>query len=187
MHDTPSSIHKHDEADMTVPEVFWDRYDHMPSELEKREAALAKDPMYAYLYAKQVLGKRFPAGEAAIATSTRYAYFYAYYVIDGRFPLGEPAIAKDPRRSKDYAVFVIHKRFPLGEDIIATDINYSYDYAYQLNQPFKKGEAKIATNAEYSYLYAHWVLKKRFPLGEKIIAKNIYYKDEYNKEFGTDL
>lgn len=55
-----------------IPELIWFRYAGDRDELKKKEAILALDPKYAYLY--------------------------AYYEINGRFPAGEPAIAKEYKR-----------------------------------------------------------------------------------------
>ena len=57
------------------------------------EAAIAKDPLWAYSYASQVLKGRWPEGEPAIATNSFTALYYAKDVIKGRWPEGEEAIA----------------------------------------------------------------------------------------------
>jgi len=60
------------------------------------EPVIARDSLYAYLYAQDVLGhKRFPEGEKAIAKDPRQAYFYAAYVLEKRWPEAEPVIAKE--------------------------------------------------------------------------------------------
>jgi len=48
--------------------------------------AITQNADYAYLYASEVIGGRFPEGEAAIAQGADYAYSYAFGVIKGRFP-----------------------------------------------------------------------------------------------------
>ena len=86
-HADPKSLLHHDIAHEKVPAVFWDKYEDNPDELKKREATIAKDPYYAYLYARHVLKKPFPLGEAAIAKDTYCAYQYAHEVLKKGFYL----------------------------------------------------------------------------------------------------
>jgi hypothetical protein len=65
------------------------------------EAAIAKDPYWAYQYARHIIKGRWPESEATIATST-WAFPYAWHVIGGRWPEGEAAIAKDPIWAEKY-------------------------------------------------------------------------------------
>ena len=60
------------------------------------------DPEWAYDYAKDVIGGRWPEGEEVIATDAVWAYLYAKNVISGRFPEGEAAIATEPQCAKEY-------------------------------------------------------------------------------------
>ena len=84
------------------------------------EAAIAKDAIYAYKYAFNVLKKSpFPAGEAAIAKDHYYAYSYALDILKGPFPAGEAAIAKDPFSARDYASKVLKGPFILNGITIA--------------------------------------------------------------------
>jgi hypothetical protein len=52
-----------------------------------------------------VIKGRWPEGEAAIAKDPQWAYYYAENVIKGRWPEGEAAIAKDPQWAKEYQQF----------------------------------------------------------------------------------
>ena len=70
--------------------------------------AIAKDPEWAYRYAKDVLKGQFPLGEPTIAEDPQWAYYYAAEVLKGPFPLGEPAIAKDPGWAYEYAKEVLN-------------------------------------------------------------------------------
>ena len=119
LHSDPTSLLHHDIAHEKVPAVFWDKYKDNPEELKKREAAIAKDPQYAYRYAYFVLEKSFPAGEAAIAKDPYYAYRYASDVLKKPFPAGEAAIAKDPRYARLYVRDVLKKDFYLNGKLIA--------------------------------------------------------------------
>jgi hypothetical protein len=73
----PGYATRHD----TVPCLIWERYQHQPEELRKREKALVKEARYAYLYAQWVLKGPFKAGEPAIAKNAEYAYYYACNVL----------------------------------------------------------------------------------------------------------
>ncbi len=66
------------------------------------EAAIAKDPYWAYYYARYDIKGRFPEGEAAMATDPYVAYVYARDVLKGRFPEGEAVIAMHPYEAKLY-------------------------------------------------------------------------------------
>ena len=58
----------------------------------KGEDAIAKDPLWSYRYARDILKAPFFKGEEAIATDPKIAYKYARYVIKGPFPKGEKRI-----------------------------------------------------------------------------------------------
>ncbi len=84
LHANPESLDHYDVAHDKVPAVFWHKYGNNPKELKKREAALAKDPKYAFAYARNVLKEPWPAGEAAIAKIPEYAFAYARDVLKGK-------------------------------------------------------------------------------------------------------
>jgi hypothetical protein len=105
-HSDPKSLKHYDAAHEAVPKLVWEKYKNNPSELKKRENALAKDPVYAYLYATDVLHGPFPKGEDTIAKSSVCAYLYVKNVIKGRWPPGEPAIAKSNGFSFEYGKFL---------------------------------------------------------------------------------
>jgi hypothetical protein len=61
------------------------------------------DPHDAYFYAEEKLRMgRFPEGEAAIAKDPYWAYQYARHIIKGRWPEAEATIATDPVAAKLY-------------------------------------------------------------------------------------
>ena len=64
-------------------------------------------PLWAYVYARDVIGGRFPEGEATIATDPYVAYVYARDELKGRFPEAEASIATHPYEAKLYL-----KQFP---------------------------------------------------------------------------
>jgi hypothetical protein len=78
-------------------------------------------------------------------------------------------------------VRIIHIIMPvmsLREDLttIAADARYVYDYARDvIKRRFELGEPVIATNVYYSYHYARDVIKGRFELGEPAIAADANY------------
>jgi hypothetical protein len=63
--------------------------------LTKYESIIAKNPFYAYDYAKNVVKGRFTLGETMIAKDDLCSYRYAIEVIKQRFPLGEISIIKN--------------------------------------------------------------------------------------------
>ena len=97
-----------------------------PESLDFYKEVLTQVPKLAYEHAKS-LGRRFPEGEAAIVKDPFYAYLYAADVIEGRWPEGEVAIAKDGGYAYGYARFIIKKRFPEGEAAIANSL-WKQDY-----------------------------------------------------------
>jgi hypothetical protein len=82
LHSKPETLDHYDVADEKVPALVWEKYQHEPAELKKREKVLARDPWTAYHYARFVLKKPFPAGEAAIAKNAEGAYWYALLVLN---------------------------------------------------------------------------------------------------------
>lgn len=158
-HDNPESLHRHDDADKTVPELFMQKYRFKLAELEKREEAILKHPKAASHYACYILRHRWNKGEAIISTDARSSYLYAKDCIHGAFHEGEATIAKSAK--------------------------WSYEYAYEVIQgAFKKGEAAIAKDAYYAVNYATLVIREPFPKGEKAIAKgNKNWRDIYLGRF----
>ena len=73
---------------------------------------ITQDGQYAYDYAREVIGGRFPEGEAAIAQDPISASDYARIVIKGRWPAGEAAVAQDELSAYGYALYVIKGRWP---------------------------------------------------------------------------
>ncbi len=95
-------------------------------------------PKWVYWYARDVIGKPWPAGEAAIAKDPKWAYVYALNVIKKPWTEGEAAIAKDPEWAYYYARNVIGKPWSgphkqQAEATIAGDPYWAYAYANNLN------------------------------------------------------
>lgn len=108
-HAKPKLLAHYETKDETNPNIFWEKYRNNKKELKKYEKYIAKDAVYAYWYALDVLKGPFPAGEAAIAKDTYCAYQYAQYILKGPFPLGEAAISKDTHFAYLYAQNVLKK------------------------------------------------------------------------------
>jgi rRNA maturation protein Nop10 len=128
LHANPETLDHYDVAHDKVPKLIWDKYENNREELRKREASIAKDPKYAYMYSYVVLNGPFPAGEETIAKDPYYAYRYALDVLKGPWPAGEAAIAKDPYTAYRYAENVLKGPFPAGEAAIAKQPVYAYAY-----------------------------------------------------------
>ena len=97
--------------------------------------SIRNDPKFAYWYARDVIGGRWPEGEPAIAQNPNVAYLYALDVIKGRWPEAETVIAKvgfpapeDSRAAYFYARDVIKGRWPEGEPAITKDAVYANLY-----------------------------------------------------------
>jgi hypothetical protein len=86
-------------------------------------------PRLAFLYAKEVLQRRWPAGEELILKDPEFAYNYSYLVIGGRWPEAEPIIATNPSYAFKYAANLVQYRWPEGEESILRDPYYSVKYA----------------------------------------------------------
>jgi hypothetical protein len=135
LHSKPESLKHYDCHQETVPDLFWDKYTHQPAELKKREQYIAKHGRYAFVYALRY--GRFPAGEAAIAKSPELAYLYARDVIKGPWKPGEKAITTDPLYTYAYARDVIKGRWEPGEEALATDPTHAHMYAlHVIKGPF---------------------------------------------------
>ena len=80
LHSNPKLLKYYDIADEKIPAIFWEKYKNNFTELKKREPAIAKDAMYAYWYAEDVLQKPFLAGEPAIAKDADYANWYKQFL-----------------------------------------------------------------------------------------------------------
>lgn len=128
LYSKPKELPGYESRYEVVPELIWAKANLNEKELKKKEHILALDPYYAYMYARDVIEGRFPAGEPVIATHSVYSYLYAEDVIGGRFPEGEAAIALDPEFALDYAKNVIEGRFPAGEKAISSDKYFAREY-----------------------------------------------------------
>jgi hypothetical protein len=122
-----------------------------PASLDHYEERLTRVPKLAHEHAKR-LGRRFPDGEAAIAKDPAYAFLYAYSIINGRFPEGEAAIAKGADAAFEYARYIIKGRWTEGEAAIAKSATYAYMYAKDvIKGRWPEGEAAIAKDTKQSY------------------------------------
>jgi hypothetical protein len=112
------------------------------------EPYIATRPIWAYLYARDVIKGRWPEGEAAIAKDRHWAYAYARDVIGGRFPEGEATLAKDLYLAYDYASDIIRGRWPEAEATIATDPGAAKLYLKQ----FPEAKLTFAMNGWIDWL-----------------------------------
>jgi len=152
--------------------------------------AVAKDPQYAYDYARYALQGPFPLGEPAIASRLYLSYLYALSVLNGPFPLGEPEIAKHPGYAYKYARDALRGPFLIGEPEIAKDPQYAYHYAKNvLKGPFTLGEPEIAKSKRYSNLYKRLLTKFRNKkkTTEAIDLKNLVSDPTKLKTYDTHL
>ena len=82
-HSNPETLHGYDRADEIVPERIYNIAKSGKKLTDKQEDVIAKNPLYAYRYALNILKKPFPKGEDAIAIAKNpyYAHYYAHYVL----------------------------------------------------------------------------------------------------------
>ena len=93
-HTKPESLDNYAQVYDGNPDFFWQKYKDNPEELKKREKYIARDPEYAYIYARHSLNVPFPLGEAEIATSKHYSHLYAKNVLRADFYYNGKLIAK---------------------------------------------------------------------------------------------
>jgi hypothetical protein len=89
------------DASTKIPSIAW-KLAKTNEQKRKLQYLWAQYPEWAYRYAQEVIGKRWPPGEAAIAGSASFAYRYAQDVIRKRWPPGEAAIAGNARVAREY-------------------------------------------------------------------------------------
>jgi hypothetical protein len=132
-HTNPESLDHYEERLTKVPKLAYEHAESLDRRFPEGEPAIAKNKMWAYFYARDVIKGRFPDGEAAIAKDAWFAYKYAKLVIKGRWQDGEAAIAKDAWLAYRYAKYVIEGRFPPGEKAIATsDRKPEYEWRFNV-------------------------------------------------------
>ena len=78
LHNEPEQLYGYDRV-IQVPKMAWEHSN--DDQKKKLESLWAKDPKLAYLYAVNVLHKRFPAGEDVIARNESYSYLYAKHIL----------------------------------------------------------------------------------------------------------
>lgn len=61
---------------------------------------------------------------------------------------------------------------PRKEDKHVDFLHSMWNYVWATRRPYPSGEATLAADAIYAYCYAKYILKGRFPLGEKAIAQD---------------
>jgi hypothetical protein len=105
------------------------------------------NPEWAYYYARDVIGVRWPDGEAAIAKSPFWAYAYAMDIIKGRWPEGEATIVSDPYWANRYALNVIKGRWPEAEEAIAKS-----EYKDKYLESFPDAKVDFAMNGWLDWL-----------------------------------
>lgn len=108
---------------------------------------VAKDPEFAFTYARDIIKGEFLLGEDAIATSACYSYFYAIYVLNAPKPSYFDSSIPISIESMELATEKIHsdtdprgfylklkgkKRFWKGEKAIASDEYWALQYAHDI-------------------------------------------------------
>lgn len=114
------------------------------------------------------------------------AILYLKYVRKGtRWPEAEDKYYQDPSFAYSYSIHT-GKRFERGEPAILTRPIYIISYIkYIIRKPWPEGEQILAKDPEYAVEYARlFYLPNRWPLGEKSIKTNAKYSYEYANLLG---
>lgn len=182
------------------PFLVFEEFRNDPSKLTESDKAILsknidvikKDPLDAYLYARDIIKGRFPEGEATIMKDPISAFAYARDIIKGRWEKAEPVIMKHPRAAYNYALSVIKGRWEDAEDVIMKD-PIAYDYVKRIlsNDPkwmgthkdgrWYEAEPYIMKDPFASYDYARDIIKGRWEEAEPIIQQNQYKWGQYKR------
>jgi hypothetical protein len=126
--------------------------------------------------------------EELIAKNPQYAFFYAKNIVRGRWLTGEPAILKNPEWCYNYVKEVVQERLPKCEAVIATSAYYACEYAIKIiKDRFPEGEAAIAKDPHCAVRYAKEIIKARWPEAEKVIFTSDDCTRCYAKQFNLDV
>jgi hypothetical protein len=165
------------------------------------EKKIIKNPELAYVYARDVINKRWLEAEKGIAKYPNLIYEYAKNVIKNRWPqdeeIGKEAesnIINDKFSSYNYARFVIKDRFPEAESVLIKDPQYAYLYAKDVlkgrwpqdEEIGQQAEEIIMKNPKFAYEYAKNIIKSRWPQAEPYILKNQDLIYDYAKDVLKD-
>jgi len=113
---------------------------------------------------------------------------YARKVIGGRWPDAEPIIAESPEFSWRYAHDVVCGKWEMGEPAILTGASWAYLYTrYVIGERWEAAEKVIVEDASWSYRYAIHVIEGRWKQAEPIIASDPHWRKEYQDYFGVDI
>lgn len=163
--------HKH-----TVIRVF-----ELGSSREKDIDTVRKTANFAYKYAKDVIGGRWPEGEKAILLDWTIALQYANEILKERWPELERKIVDHPSASCSYAAHIIGGRWPEAEPYIMKDAFYALKYAEDvIKGRWPEAESLMLHDPGTAYHYAHRVAEERVPAVEKIILRNKSLKYTYD-------
>ena len=151
----------------------------MQKRFPEAEEYIKKDPLYAYLYAKNVVKGEWPEAEPYILKDPEYVYKYAEEVLKGRWMEAEPYLLE---KANDigviifrYAKDVVKGRWLEAEPYILNDPNASYEYAKDvLKNRWREAEDIImkSEKPKLAYYYANKVVKGRWEEAEDVILKD---------------
>jgi len=119
---------------MTPEEAYWKA--RRPRRTRELEYIVLADPLYACLYAKDIIEGRWKKAEDIIATDPESAVCYAIHTIKGRFKKAEKVIADDSLYNEVYIENIFDNKPP---------IDYAVKSSYNL------------------YIYAKNVIKGKLP------------------------
>jgi len=141
LHADPKQLNHYDNKE-AIPSIAWI----LAKELHSKGAdtsflkpTFAKDPFYAYKYAKYIMKKRWPEVEPVLRQDAESAYRYARYVMQHRWPEAEEIIKKHPAMAYRYTRDFLHKRWIEAEPYIKQDEDAwrRYGFIFQDVEPDK--------------------------------------------------
>jgi ApbE superfamily uncharacterized protein (UPF0280 family) len=149
----------------------------MQKRFPEAEEYIKKDPLYAYLYAKNVVKGEWPEAEPYILKDPEYVYKYAEEVLKGRWMEAEPYLLEKANGVIifRYAKDVVKGRWLEAEPYILNDPNSSYEYAKDvLKNRWREAEDIImkSEKPKLAYYYANKVVKGRWEEAEDVILKD---------------
>ena len=124
---------------MTPEEAYWKALNRPRKTFTRTreiEDIILTDPIFAYLYACDILRDRWKKAEHIIATDPESAFCYSIHAIKGRFKKAEKVIAEDSLYNEVYIEIVFKNKPP---------IDYAVKSSYNL------------------YIYAKNVIKGKLP------------------------
>jgi hypothetical protein len=130
-HSEPNKLVGYDKKNELLPSMVLDAVKKSGRSTIEQEKVIARSARYSFVYARDVLKKRFPLGEDTIAKDINYTLQYARDVVKGRWPKGEKILLTYSFFAYLYCKDIMKKTWVDAEKIIFND-NSDYGKNLQL-------------------------------------------------------